>query len=67
MQKKKNYAEADTGYFVAKGTLDRLYLSKFGSNVHQIYSVRHTTTHTVLSRDRPGPEVQWENSILILR
>ena len=48
MQKKKRHtkfdAETDTGYFVAKGTLDRLYLSKFWSNVQQNYSVRNTTT-----------------------
>ena len=37
-------AQADTGYFVAKGTLDRLYLSKFWSNVHLNYSARNTTT-----------------------
>ena len=36
--------EADTGYFVAKDTLDMLYLSQFWSNVHQNYSVRNTTT-----------------------
>ena len=51
----KNFMLKQTwGYFVAKGTLDRLYLSKFWSNVHQIYSVRHTTTHTVLSNQKLG-------------
>ena len=38
---KKFDAEADTGYFVGKGTLD---LSKFWSNVQQNYSVKRNTT-----------------------